>query len=425
MAIKLIEYNAIEKQQIMIKSDLLNPILSLDELNLLQGLSVDKLIDAKELDSISISDELKNKVKNLMGQGMKISLELEKLSQRGIEIVFPVKQPVVAHILNQFDRVPDLLFMIGNKNYLADKNIPVVTSYSDFRSSVGPVVFIADKKFDTFLRYPDISKHLMDGTVLLLSDTYRNCANVKKTIVEEPVKSKKVFISGSRSQNEITLNVQKSLELIRRQSIEIVIGDSEKGVDNEIIEYLRMTPKYPAVEIYTIKQQPRVKVEKEWQVRVITTDSSLKPQEKQMVKDRAMADVADWGLTIFKPITKNRYGAIQVSAGTLRNAIQLLLKGKAVKFFYVFENKVEVENLKTISELRAILEKYKNENMTEVEKAEVLSSKGVNPDQDPAVVKYAKINKKFEELLKSEKALAKPVSDSKNDDNHEQISLFG
>lgn len=425
MAIKLIEYNAIEKQQIMVKSDLLNPTLTLTELNLLQGLSADKLIDAEELDSIGLSDALKNKVKNLMEQGMKLSLELEKLAQRGIEIIFPVKQPVADYILNQFVRVPELLFMIGNRDYLSDKNIPIVTSYSDFRKSLSPVVFMTDQKFDALLRYPDISKRLMDGTVLLLSDTYRNRANVKKTIVEEPVKSKKVFISGSRSQNEIPLNVQKSLELIRKQMIEIVIGDSEKGVDNEIIDYLRVAPRYSAVEIYTIKQKPRIKVEKEWQVRVIPTDSNLKPQEKQMVKDRAMADAADWGLAIFKPITKNRYGAIQVSAGTLRNSIQLLLKGKAVKFFYVFENKVEVENLKTISELRAILEKYKNENMTESEKADVLSSKGVDIDQEPAVVKYTKINKKFEELLKSEKALAKPVSDSKNDDNHEQISLFG
>ena len=93
-----------------------------------------------------------------------------------------------------------------------------------------------------------------------------------------------------------------------------------------------------------------MKVENEWKTKTIFTDSSLKPQEQQMVKDRAMADDADWGLAIFKPITKNRYGAIQVSSGTLRNTIQLLLDKKAVKFFYVFDNKVEVANLKTIAD---------------------------------------------------------------------------
>jgi hypothetical protein len=417
------DYTAIEKQQIMLKSDLLNHSLSLDELDLLHGISVDKLEDSEQLSSLKASDDLKNKIKNLLGQGMKLSLELEKLAQRGIEIIFPDQQKVSDHILEQFVRVPALLYMIGNRNYLLDENISIVTSYSDFRKSTNPVVFIPDQKLDTFLRYPDISRRLMDGTVLLVSDAYRNRANLKKASSQEKRMHKKVFISGSRSQNDIPENVQKSLELIRKQRIEILIGDSEKGVDNQIIDYLRVNPKYSAVEIFTIKQKPRVKVEDEWKTKTVQANSDLKPQEKQMVKDRAMADAADWGLAIFKPITKNRYGAIQVSAGTLRNTIQLLLNKKAVKFFYVFENEVAVENLKTISELSLLLERYKAEKLTDLEREEILSSKGVEKTSDAAFVKYTKIKKKFEELLKSEEKLLETPSSFKS--NNKQISLFG
>lgn len=170
---------------------------------------------------------------------------------------------------------------------------------------------------------------------------------------------------------------------------------------------------------------PRVKVENEWQTKIIFTDSSLKPQEQQMVKDRAMADAADWGLAIFKPITKNRYGAIQVSSGTLRNTIQLLLDKKAVKFFYVFDNKVEVANLKTIADLKSVIEKYKEETLTSNEMEEILSSKGVEKDAEPSNVKYTKINKKFEELLKNEQKLQNDRSDSRGKPRDEQISLFG
>ena len=168
-----------------------------------------------------------------------------------------------------------------------------------------------------------------------------------------------------------------------------------------------------------------MKVENEWKTKTIFTDSSLKPQEQQMVKDRAMADDADWGLAIFKPITKNRYGAIQVSSGTLRNTIQLLLDKKAVKFFYVFDNKVEVANLKTIADLKSIIEKYKTETLTSNEAAVILSSKGVEKDAEPSIVKYAKINKKFEELLKIEQKLQSDRSDLKDKPHDEQISLFG
>ena len=134
----------------------------------------------------------------------------------------------------------------------------------------------------------------------------------------------------------------------------------------------------------------------------------------------------DWGLAIFRPITKNRYGAIQVSSGTLRNTIQMLLNNKSVKFFYVFNNRILVENLKTIKDLNMILDEYKSEVLSSDEKEEILSAKGVKSNVEPALIKYDKIIKKFEELLKCEQI--KRNNDNKvsvkQEEQTEQIPLF-
>lgn len=406
----MINYTAIEKQQIMLKSDLLNNPLTLSERQLLQTLNLTQVIKVDDIDSLLMDDSIKEKVANLLNQGMKLGVELEKLAQRGIDIVFPSNLKITDQLLNRFVVFPDILLTVGKKEFLLDENIKIVTSYADFKRETGNLILIADRNLDTLLRYPDISKHLMDGTLLLVTDVYRKKANIKSMDKEQNFeKNKKVFISGSRSQKEISENVQKSLELIQKQNIKVLIGDSEKGVDNEIIDYLRVTPRYEAVEIYTIKQKTRVRIEKEWKTKVVPTNPSLKPQEKQMVKDRYMADAADWGLVVFNPITKNRYGALQVSSGTLRNSIQMLLDKKAVKFFYVINDEVKVENLKTISGLKLLIEKYKEERLTFSEREVILSSKGVDPSSDPSFVKYQKINKKFEELLMNEQKIKKEL----------------
>ncbi len=421
----MISYTAIEKQQIMLKSDLLNHSLTLNERQLLQILNLNRVVSVDEIESILKDDSIKQKVANLLNQGMKLGIELEKLAQRGIDIVFSSNMKITEQVLDQFTVSPDLLLTVGQKDFLLDEQVQIVTSYTAFKRESGRLIFIADRALDTLLRYPDISKQLENDHLLLVSDVYRSKANIKDMNKKQDFKnSKKVFISGSRSQMQISENVQKSLELIRKQNIKVLIGDSEKGVDNEIIDYLRVTPKYEAVEIYTIKQTPRVAVENEWETKFIPTNPSLKPQEKQMVKDRYMADKADWGLVVFNPISKNRYGALQVSSGTLRNSIQMLLDKKAVKFFYVFNGKVEVENLKTISGLKLLIEKYKEESLTSNEKEAILSSKGVDSNSDPSFVKYIKINKKFEELLVSEQKISGEKNNS-NENNCVQTSLFG
>lgn len=413
-------YSAIEKQQIMLYSDLLDNPLSIKELSLLQEVSGNQLLDENQLDKLSVPKNLKNKVLYLLSQGVKLGFEIGKLEQRGIQILFLDQLVDSNSVLEQFSYEPQLFFTIGNERMLTDEIVKIVKTAKEAISSQDPVILIGDTNFENLLRNRNISKKIADGQIVIISDRYREKANLKKEIKS----NKKVFISGSRTQEVIPENVQRSLELIKQQQIKILIGDSEKGVDNEIIDYLRLAPKYSEVEIYSIKAKARVKVEEEWKLKIIETEKSLNPQEKQMEKDRVMADQADWGLAVFNPITKNRYGAIQVSAGTLRNTIQMLLNKKAVKFFYVYETKVEVANLKNISELRQVIETFQDERLVLEEKEIILSAKGVKQTDNISMIKYQKIMQKFLELLKKEEKIISNYCLKQDEVEIDQTKLF-
>ncbi len=157
---------------------------------------------------------------------------------------------------------------------------------------------------------------------------------------------KQVFLSGSRSFVALTDEVYESLQKIMQQGLGIVLGDASQGIDAVVAQFLRQM-QYPYVTVYTLSARAGFKPDKRWQVqRIKAAQGNFTDQERHMQKDRQMGDVADWGLAIFDPISLNRYGNLQVSAGTLRNTIQLLLRHKTVKFFYIFEQAAKCHEFK-------------------------------------------------------------------------------
>ena len=162
---------------------------------------------------------------------------------------------------------------------------------------------------------------------------------------------------------------------------------------------------YENVTLFTISSSPRVKAEAEWRVRVIEADSSLKSKQRQTVKDRVMADEADWGMALFDPIQKNRYGSLQVSSGTLRNVVQMLLQGKPVKFFYLYEGEVRSSNLRSCADLESLIEGYRSERLTEQERESVLSARGVPSDADASLVRFQRIMTKYRSLIRCEERI--------------------
>ncbi|WP_248626023.1 hypothetical protein [Enterococcus cecorum] len=249
---------------------------------------------------------------------------------------------------------------------------------------------------------------------------------------------KQVFLSGSRSFVAFTDEVYESLRKIMQQGLGIVLGDASQGVDAVVAQFLCQM-QYPYVTVYTLSARAGFKLDKRWQVRRIkVAQGNFTAQERHMQKDRQMVEVADWGLAIFDPISLNRYGNLQVSAGTLRNTIQLLLRHKPVKFFYIFEQQLSVTNLKQLSDLEEVLARFAQENLSAEEASMIYEAKSVNHTQPANQIKAERLMKKYQELLQKERKILnltpenaadvvneeRPASQLNQKDNFEQLKLF-
>ena len=414
------KYTEEQKTLIMLYGDLLgSPLSPAEKADFKRALAASEG-DIEAAAGILSPDE-SAKVRGLLTKGLKLSLELEKLGQRGIFVLFP-EAGEGGRLKDFFASEPPILFAVGDGSLLDDEGAAVYRSLADFKAAGCGGILLADRALDALLREGEVVDAVRLGRALLVSDLAKAPATIKHSpsaaagrngadladcggagLAGRP--EKRVFISGSRSQRSIPKAAQDSLDAIIKQGIGILIGDSDKGVDSEIIDFLR-APLYEHVTLYTIFGSPRVKPEPGWSVRSIKADATLKPQQRQMAKDRAMANDADWGMALFNPIEKNRYGALQVSSGTLRNTIQMLLQGKVVKFFYVFEGEMACRNLKKLEDLESLIAGYESERLSNSEVELILSAKGASPDDDAAQVKSKKIMAKYHSLLKDEKKLA-------------------
>lgn len=408
----------IPKELIILYTDLLKNPLSFEERVLIQN-EYKKAIDFKndeEIEKIILDNKLKEKIINLFNQNFVLTLALEKLSQRGIKLIETEKFNIPNSVKQKFKLLPEIFFCIGEIRMLSDGDILVYTNLTDYEKSLNKDdggILISDRPFMKLLGIKEIINKISENKLLIISDFYfkESSAN-KKNQTQDTINErdqKNIFISGSRSFNYMTEAIQNSLDLIKKQGFKVLIGDSDKGVDNEILNYFR-NPLYEKVNVFSISEKPRVKIEDKWKVNIINPDKSLTPQAKQMEKDRMMAQKADFGLSIFNPITINRFGNIQVSSGTLRNTIQMLLNNKPVKFYYLFDKSMYFKNLKDINQLEDVLKSYYNENI------------------DMANVKANAILKKYNDLMKKEVAILERVnevvSENETKDKNIQLSFF-
>lgn len=218
-----------------------------------------------------------------------------------------------------------------------------------------------------------------------------------------------VFISGSRSLVRLPEEFCRSLNRICEQGFNVLVGDSERGVDALILDYLRTWSDgapYPHVTVFTVRPRPRVKVENMWGLEVVQGEPGATGRALQTAKDRVMGERADWGLAYFNPIEINRFGSLQVSSGTLRNAVQLLLAGHPVKLFYTYEERACVADLSTIEDLEAVVERYRAERLGDEERAAVLAGTTTRDraaGKDAAQVKFEKIEAKLKALMHDER----------------------
>ena len=400
-------YSSDQKTRLMLFGDLFEDPLATAERMALEAALRDANGDVHAALEI-LSPEAAMKARSLLEQGLKLSFELDRLKQRGISVLFPEGTPM-GRIGGFFSCEPALLFAVGNRGLLGDGDARVALSLASFREAGCCGILIADRALGSLMRDDQIAAGLREARALLVSDVLRTCANVRPSLrgagaQGSSFQARNVFVSGSRSQTLIPKAVQDSLEAIKSQGIGVLIGDSNRGVDREVIDFLR-TPLYENVTLFTISPSPRVKAEAEWRVKAIEADSSLKSKQRQTVKDRVMADEADWGMALFDPIQKNRYGSLQVSSGTLRNVVQMLLQGKSVKFFYLYEREVRSSKLRSCADLESLIEVYRSERLTEQERESVLSARGVPSDADASLVRFQRIMTKYRSLIRCEERI--------------------
>lgn len=172
-----------------------------------------------------------------------------------------------------------------------------------------------------------------------------------------------VFISGSRQIPYLPQEVQERVDNMIDNGLQIVVGDSERGVDSNIVAYLYERG-YSNVAIYSIHSTSRIRrLLPDWSFRQITPDIAAqhdkngRPKNRRKLetyKDRAMCEACNFALVIWQDTYSNhRFGQTSVSAGSLRNAVQLLLAGKPVTMYHRRESDMPEEGF-THREFRSI-----------------------------------------------------------------------
>lgn len=178
-----------------------------------------------------------------------------------------------------------------------------------------------------------------------------------------------IFISGSREIQFIPDEVKTRVDRIIDSGFDIVVGDSERGVDSATLHYLE-SKSYANVSVYTIHEKPRIKrVNDSWHVRRVKPTVATKTgktgkvrnaRELEAEKDKAMGAVADFGLVVWQSVYTNRFGNISVSKGSLRNMHQLLIADKPVVLYKISlatsdEPSFDCFELKSLSDLEELI----------------------------------------------------------------------
>ena len=177
-----------------------------------------------------------------------------------------------------------------------------------------------------------------------------------------------IFISGSREIPFVPDEARARVDRIIDSGFDIVVGDSERGVDAVILRYLE-SREYENVSVYTVHDKPRVEsILPAWGICTIEPATAAKTdkagnvrnrREIETEKDRAMGAIADFGLVIWQSTYTNRFGNKSVSKGSLRNMHQLLgankpvvlYKGSSVEFDDMSFDCYELKSLEDLSTL--------------------------------------------------------------------------
>lgn len=149
-----------------------------------------------------------------------------------------------------------------------------------------------------------------------------------------------IFIGGSRDVTKLPAELINRLDAIITQRHRVLVGDAN-GADKQVQKYLA-SKNYPDVILYCSGEKPRNNVG-EWTVHPVVVQAKAKDYHFYAMKDREMAEAADFGLMIWDG----------KSPGTLLNLVRLIERGKIAVLYHLPEK--HVLNFKSAQQLRTYL----------------------------------------------------------------------
>ena len=160
-----------------------------------------------------------------------------------------------------------------------------------------------------------------------------------------------VFVAGSRQISRLPAEVGSRLDTMIEKGFQVLVGDAN-GADKAIQRYLA-DRSYPNVLVHCMKDHCRNNVGN-WPTREIDAPRGARGFDYYSLKDRAMADAAEYGLMLWDGKSK----------GTVNNVVNLSRDHKPV-VVYVAPTK-QFRTIKSFDDLRALLAEGDSESVDRI-----------------------------------------------------------
>ena len=149
-----------------------------------------------------------------------------------------------------------------------------------------------------------------------------------------------VFVAGSRQISRLPAGVTSRLDTMIEKGFQILVGDAN-GADKAIQRYLA-DKSYPNVLVHCMKDHCRNNVGN-WPTREVAAPRGAKGFDYYSLKDRAMAETAEYGLMLWDGKSK----------GTVNNVVNLSRDHKPVVVYVVPTR--QFRTIKSFDDLRDLL----------------------------------------------------------------------
>jgi hypothetical protein len=149
-----------------------------------------------------------------------------------------------------------------------------------------------------------------------------------------------VFVAGSRQMSRLPAEVGIRLDTMIENGFQILVGDAN-GADKAVQRYLA-DKSYPNVLVHCMKDHCRNNVGN-WPTREVAAPRGVKGFDYYSLKDRAMADTAEYGLMLWDDKSK----------GTVNNVVNLSRNHKPVVVYVALTR--QFRTIKTFDDLKSLL----------------------------------------------------------------------